>query len=423
LLHSVSFFARSHSGHIFIFAYPALTRRIFMRAKLTPQLIAGAKADPRTDRTIIWDATLPSFGLQVTTRGAKSFVVQYRARKRSRRLSIKATLSLSEARKEAKAILGSVAKGHDPLSERRSAEAAATNTLQSVCESYFAREGKKLRTVKGRQAALARLVYPKLGRQQIEDIRRSDVVRLLDHIEDTSGVAMADQTLAYLRRVLTWHAARSDDFLSPIVRGMARTKPSELARDRVLNDDEIRNIWAAAGKMNNAHAPLIRFILLTATRKHEAAHMRRDEIDGDIWTIPARRYKGKRDHVVPLSRAAQKIIAALPIIGDGKLVFTHDGEHYIGGFSQFKEKLDKASGVTGWRLHDLRRTARSLMSRAGVNGDVAERCLGHAVAGVRGTYDRYQYLDEKRRAFEALAQQIERILDLQENVVPLRAAP
>jgi integrase len=82
---------------------------------------------------------------------------------------------------------------------------------------------------------------------------------------------------------------------------------------------------------------------------------------------------------VPLSKAAQEILAALPIIGDGKLVFTHDGYRYIGGFSQFKEKLDKASGVTGWRLHDLRRTARSLMSRAGVDADIAERCLGHVM--------------------------------------------
>src|SRR5262245_50911751 len=198
-----------------------------MRARLTPQLIASAKAEAGAERTIIWDEALPGFGLQVTAAGAKSFVCQYRARKRSRRLSIKATLSLSEARKEAKAILGRVAKGHDPLAERRKAEAAATNTLQSVCESYFAREGKKLRTSKDRQVALARLVYPKLGAQQIEDVRRSDIVRLLDHIEDTSGPAMADRTLAYLRRVFSWHAGRSDDFRSPIVRGMGRIKPAE----------------------------------------------------------------------------------------------------------------------------------------------------------------------------------------------------
>jgi integrase len=269
-----------------------------------------------------------------------------------------------------------------------------------------------------------RLVYPKLGGRQIEDIKRSEIVRLLDHIEDERGPVMADRTLAYLRRVFTWHAGRSDDFRSPIVRGMARTKPAERAGDRTLSDDEIKAVWAAAGEMNNAFDPLVRFILLTAARRNEAAHMRRSELSGDVWTIPAVRNKGKRDHVVPLSKAAQTVLSELPVIGDGKFVFSHDGKRPVGGFSKFKAKLEKVSGVTGWGLHDLRRTARSLMSRAGVNSDIAEPCLGHVIGGVRGVYDRHAYLEEKRFAFEALAAEIEHILNPQKKkVVRLRATP
>jgi hypothetical protein len=119
--------------------------------------------------------------LQVTAAGHKSFVCQYRAGKRSRRLAIKATLKLAEARKEAKAILGRVAKGHDPLAERHKEQGEASNTLRAVADSYFGREGKKLRTARDRQATLARLVYPKLGARQIGDIKRSELVRLLDH--------------------------------------------------------------------------------------------------------------------------------------------------------------------------------------------------------------------------------------------------
>jgi hypothetical protein len=126
-----------------------------------------------------------------------------------------------------------VAKDHDPLAERRRAEAAAENSLRSICESYFAREGKKLRRIGERQQTLARLVYPKLGARQIEDIRRSDITRLLDRIEDENGPVMADRTLAYLRRVFTWHATRCDDFRIPMTRGMARTTPAERARDRI----------------------------------------------------------------------------------------------------------------------------------------------------------------------------------------------
>jgi integrase len=381
-----------------------------MRKNLSPAFIASASAEPGAERSIYWDESLPGFGLVVTAAGHKSFVCQYRAGKRSRRLAIRANLKLGEARKEARAILGAVAKGQDPLAERRKKEGEAENTLRSVCESYFTREGKNLRTVRDRQKALSRLVYPKLGSHQIESIKRSDLVRLLDRIEDERGPVMADRTLAYLRRVFTWHAGRSDTFNSPVVRGMARTKPAERARKRVLSDDEIKKVWTAAEVMNNTLGPLVRFILLTATRRNEAAHMRRSEISGDVWTIPARRNKGKRDHAVPLSRAAQSILSALPVIDNSDLVFTHNGRRPIGGLPKFKKKLEELSGVTGWTIHDLRRTARSLMSRAGVEADIAERCLGHVIGGVRGVYDRHAYVAEKRQAFDKLASEVERII-------------
>jgi integrase len=389
-----------------------------MKKKLTAAFVKAAQAEPGADRSLYWDTAMPSFGLQVTAAGHKSFVCQYRAGKQSRRLAIKVTLNLSEARKEAKAILGRVAKGGDPLEERRRAEGEASNTLKAIANSYFLREGKKLRTVRDRQSALERLVYPKLGARPIEDIKRSEIVRLLDWIEDAKGPVMADRTLAYLGRVFTWHAGRTDEFRSPIVRGMARTKSAERARSRILTDDEIRRIWAATGETNNAFGPLVRFILLTAVRRNEARHMRRNEIVGDIWTIPAARNKGKRDFALPMSKAAQSVLAAVPVIGDA-FVFTHNGRNAMSGLSEYKDKLGKAAGVTDWTIHDLRRTARSLMSRAGVDADTAERCLGHVIRGVRGVYDRHEYLQEKRFAFEALAAQIEHIVNPQENVVPL----
>jgi integrase len=138
-------------------------------------------------------------------------------------------------------------------------------------------------------------------------------------------------------------------------------------------------------------------------------------VDGS-WTLPAERNKTKVELVRPLSRAA---MAALPE-RTGEFVFTIDGGAAINGLDKPKARLDEASGVTGWTLHDLRRTARSLMSRAGVSSDHAERCLGHVIGGVRGTYDRHEYFDEKARAFEALAAQIDRIVRPQENVVTLK---
>ena len=390
-----------------------------MRTKLTPSFIEDATADPGDERTVFWDISMPGFGLMVTKAGHKSFVYQYRAAHRSRRMTFPITIGLDKARKEAKKALGGVVSGGDPLQERRKAAAEAENTLQSICEEYLRRDGKKLRIRDRIEATLRRLVYPRLGTRQIDTITRSEIVRLLDKIEDERGPVMADQILAYVRKIMNWHASRSDSFRSPIVRGMARTKPKELARDRILNDDELRAIWRAAEASTGAFGSFLRFVLLTATRRNEAAHMARQELSGDDWIIPAARYKTKMDHVIPLSQAARDVLKAIPHIKGNPFVFATGADRPIGGFSKFKLDFDQACGVKGWTLHDLRRTSRSLMSRCGVNADVAERCLGHTIAGVRGIYDRHAYHAEKKAAFEALAAQIDRILHPRDNVIQM----
>jgi integrase len=391
-----------------------------LRVKLTPAFVAKAKADPGAERTIYWDLTLAGFGIMVTASGARSFVVQYRAGRRSRRMAIKGVLTLDQARKEAKKHLGDVAKGSDPLAERRKEEASGENTLRSIAEEYFKREGTRLRTMDERRRTFEKLINPKFGSRQIATIARSEIVRLLDRIEDENGPVMADHALAYLRRLFTWHAGRSDDFRSPIVRGMARTKPGQRRRQRTLSDDELKAVWRAAEGSHSAFGYFVQFLLLTAVRRTEAAHMSHAELDGDLWTIPQARYKTGLELVIPLSPAAASVLAKVPKIGKSKLVFTTDGRRPLGGFSKFKRDFDKRCGVTGWTLHDLRRTARSLMSRAGIPSDHAERALGHVIGGVRATYDKHQYRNEKRRAFEALATQIECIVNPPGNVIPLR---
>jgi integrase len=393
-----------------------------MREKLTPSFVAKKEA-AESRRITYWDEAMPGFGLMVTPKGHKSFVVQYRTGGRSKRMHLKGGLTLSEARKEAKAVLGSVAKGGDPLGERRKAAHAKSDTLKAIVEEYLAREGDRLRTIGDRRAALERLVLPTLGTRQIDEITRTDVTRLLDRIADERGAPMADHTLAYLRRVMTWHASRSDTFRSPIVRGMARTRPSQRRRQRVLSDDELRAVWRAAEVSQNAFGYLVQFLLLTATRRNEAASMRRGEVSGDEWTIPQERYKTGLELVIPLSPAAQAVLAAAPKVGKSGYVFTTDGKTPIAGFSKFKRAFDakvlaelrkedpEVKPLPNWTLHDLRRTARSLMSRAGVPSDHAERCLGHVLPGVRGTYDRHEYLPEKKHAFASLGSLVERLVN------------
>jgi Arm DNA-binding domain len=175
-----------------------------MKTKLTPAFVLNAPMPERGDRIVYWDEALPGFGLMVAAKGHRSFVVQYRANGVShRRLTFKTEatggLSLDKARREARAVIGAVTKGGNPVTERRRQAQAVENTLRSIAEEYLVREGAKRRSNGRRRADLERLVFPALGARQIGEIRRSDITRLLDRIADERGPVMADSALSSLR--------------------------------------------------------------------------------------------------------------------------------------------------------------------------------------------------------------------------------
>src|ERR1700730_10020081 len=413
-------------------AYPMLSRGYVMKQSLTPAFVLKAKAAPGADRTIYWD-DLAGFGLMVTKRGARSFVVQYRANGDSRRVTLDAVLSLDEARRAARGILGEVAKGGDPVAAERAARAAKEDTLSKIAARYLAsRAGRGLRSVGQRAKILERLIFPKLGDRQIETIKRSEVARLLEHIADKNGPRMAGYTAAILQVLFHWWEKQTDDFVSPMVRGMVPDGASK-PRDRTLDDRELRAFWRAAEAWSHPFARMMQTILLTATRRNEAAGMLRSELDGDVWTVPASRYKTKISHAIPLSRAARDVIDGCPVLGASGFVFTISGRNRLDGLAHHKSefdrrmlaelrKLEPAADLKNWRIHDVRRTARTLMARAGVDPDHAERALGHVIGGVRGTYDRHRFEAEKLGAFEALAAQVQRIVEPQPTVTPLKRA-
>jgi integrase len=254
---------------------------------------------------------------------------------------------------------------------------------------------------------------------------------MLDDIADGTSPRAADKTLGVMRTALNWHASRDDEFRSPIVPGMARTTLKELSRDRILSDDEIRSVWAACDQVTPAsYGRIVRALLLSACRLNEIACLQWSEIDGDMAVIPAERVKTKTEHVLPLT---SDLAAWLGERSPGYVFSTDGGGSPFSGFSKAKKRLDaiiamqrqkdELEPTAAWRLHDLRRTARSLMSRAGVSTDIAERVLGHVMPGVRGVYDRHAYLSEKREALERLAALVDAIINPPaQNVVPLRAA-
>jgi integrase len=405
-----------------------------MQVKLTAGFLATCAAPSNgKDRAIYWDDRRPGFGLIVTATGKRSFVFQYRNDKgESRRASLSGTTRLPDAHKWADILQGDVARGVDPVKKKKADRVAQSKRgkFRTIAEDYVKREGPRVRSMDQRKAILDRLVYPAIGDKVAGKLKRSDIVALLDGIEDNHGAGMADGALMVVRRICNWHSARDDDFRSPIVRGMGRSNAD--GRERILSDDEIRAVWRTTGEIiDNAEAErlglfmfaqLLRFLLLSAVRRNEGARIDRAERSGGDWLIAAARMKNKRDFLVPLSRAAIELLDAIPVIGGRGAgpIFTTDGAKPIAAFAQFKKAFDERCSVTGWTIHDLRRTARSLMSRAGVDPDHAERALSHTIGGIRGTYDRHAFYNEKKLAFEALATQIALIVDPQPNVVFLR---
>jgi integrase len=380
---------------------------------------------PRADRYEIADGGQRGLKLVVFPSGAKSFVVRYRFGGRKKKLTL-GQIPLAAARKAAAAALYEVHEGRDPAAAKQVTKAkaadASADTVAAICRQHLAREGAKMRTLETRTYTLDRLVFPAIGGLPIGELRRSHIVRMLDKIQDERGDRTADLALSYLRAALSWHAARVDDFNSPIVRGMGRYDNAARARSRVLNDDEVRALWKATEPNGTGCRPfhaITRFLLLTGARRDEARLLTWDEIDGDKWVLPSDRNKTKQELVRPLSKAATAIVEAQPNIDGVPFVFTNGCRPLAP--TALKIEIDNRSGIRDWRLHDLRRTARTLLSRAGISADIAERCLGHAVGNaVQQIYDRHHYFDEMHRAFEALAQQIEHIVNPDDNILPMR---
>ena len=401
---------------------PNLTRTIPSPARVLTA-IAVAKLRPKSERFEVRDAGCRGLRVIVQPSGHKSFHLRYWNRGKGHNLALGpvlegapetvtapvlgAPLSLSDARLLAVTVLREIKSGRDPSALKRT-EAPGDDTVAGVSTEYMLRVGPKLRRPKQREYDLS-LINQSLGTRPIRDIKLSDLTRLHDHLVEAHGPAAAGRVIATWTTLASWHAGRTDDFSPPVIRRELKYK--QVDRERVLTDDELRRVWRAANAFEGPFGLYVKTLLLTAARRVEVSDMRRSEIDdAGVWTIPASRVKTKRDVTLPLSRAAQEIIASLPLVAPGDVIFTYDGARPIRGVQRLKRRLDQACGVTGWRLHDLRRTARTLLSRAGVNADVAERCLGHSLGGIRATYDKHLYLEEMRDAFERLAAQVEAIV-------------
>jgi integrase len=391
-----------------------------MAKTLTARSIETAK--PLAVRQEIPDGGCRGLFLVVQPSGQRSWAVRFRIDGRTAKHTLGGwpAVSLAEARHLAAAAMEQVAKGTDPRDEKRKARAEAAERgrdtvarLAALFLEQHARRKTRPNSWQQAEGLFRREIVPAWGNRPITDIRKRDVVDLVEAVAVTRPV-MANRLLTCLSRFFRWCANRDVIAGSPCV-GVERPAP-EPVRDRCLSDDEVRSFWTATGSLPAHVGDVFRLLLLSGARAREISNLRWTELNfaNRIWTLPEARNKAKVDLDRPLGPLAWEILAAQPRVSE--FVFGR-----CRGLNHMKQRLDQVMRVQDWRIHDLRRVARSLLSRGRVQSDIAELCLGHLLAGMRKVYDRHGYVDEKRAAYELLEREIELIVNPPEAaVIPFR---
>jgi integrase len=400
-----------------------------VRKSLSDKGVAALK--PRAQRYAYPDPELRGHYVRVQPSGAKSFAAVARepaGKQIWTTVGSPDVIGIDEARELARTAILRIREGL-PAVELKG------ETFGTVADNWIQRHviRTELRSRPEIERLLDRHILPVWKNREFISLRRSDVASLLDHVEDNHGARQADYCLNIARSIMNWFATRNDDYNPPIVRGMRRQSPAAQARGRILSDSEICSIWKLADapteptlqgrfESTGTFGAIIRVALLTAQRRAKVVSMKWADLSDDgEWTIPkAPREKDNVGSVV-LPETALAIIRVQPRMLDNPYIFAGRGKGCFNGFSKCKERLDAKLGpdVAPWTIHDLRRTARSLMSRAGISRDVSERIMGHKLQGIEGIYDRHSYAAEKADALQRLAALIDSIVNPRENVVPM----
>jgi integrase len=270
----------------------------------------------------------------------------------------------------------------------------------------------KLRTGPEIERRLKVYVLPKLGNTPIMEIKRSHIERLLDHIEENHGARTADVVYQNVKSIL-WHFAEKTDEYTPPLLPRKKARDTSPPRNRILDDNEIRAVWKACE--GSSFGNMVKLLLLTGQRREKVVAMKWDDIDhAGVWTLGNEEREKPNPGTLRLPGMARDIInAQIRIKGNDHVFAASVGNGCFNSFGQRKRELDQKlpSGMPERRLHDLRRTARSLMARDGTPDNIAERVLGHVIRGIEGVYNRHNYDIEKAAALEKLAVLIERIIN------------
>jgi integrase len=357
--------------------------------RLTAATIGGLKLDTGVADKIVFDADVPGFGIRIRASGARTWVYQYKIGGRTRRLVLGQVSAIkpAKARDIAAELHAKVRLGGDPASERREKVQRALDTFRALAERFLEQYRARPRSKNEVVRHLRKYAAP-LHPMPVGAITLRDVATLLTKIDKASGAPTANRVRSSLSACFSWAMREGLAPSNPIANTNRR---EEQTRDRVLSNDELRRIWNAAG--DDAYGTIVKLLILTGQRRSEIGELRWGEVGADAITLPGERTKNKRPHVVPLAPTARALLMAQSPTDD--LVFQ------IKSWSLHKSALDQRSGVSGWTIHDLRRTAATGMADIGIPPHIIEQILNHQSGhkgGVAGIYNRSSYAAEKAAA-------------------------
>ena len=374
--------------------------------RLTDTFIRSLKAKPQ--RYDIFDASQPGFGVRVATSGALSWVLLTRQKGTRKRVTIGRypALSLSKARELARAAQSEIQEG--TFGQKK-----APMTFSAAIEDWYAREQRARKSFSQVEQAMALHVLPYLGRHEFDQVTKADLMRVVDRVADQGKFTQANRVRAFVTRFFNWAVERDLVAVSPAT---SLPKPAvEISRDRVLSMTELHAVWHTADQMGFPFGRIVQILILTAQRRDEVAGMRWSELDleRDRWVISKDRAKNGKAHIVHLSSQAIAILASLPKREDCDFVFSTTGQTAVSGFSRAKAAIDVRSGVTGWRLHDLRRSVATYMADdLKIAPVVVDRILNHVTGSLRGVaavYQRSEFLADRKVALETWGLLVEKL--------------
>jgi len=379
--------------------------------------------EPKGKRFYVYDDKQPGLRLYITPSGIKTFQFQVRSKGLDKivteTLGKYPALKINEAREKAALLLSDVNSGTDIEGKKRDArrKRLLDPTVIEFAEEFIEKYCKpKKRTWQEDQRILNKNIIPEIGSLHMKEVKKRDIVAVLDKIENRGALIACNRTLAVFSKMFNFALERDVIEIFPVY-GIKK-RGEEKSRDRILSDNEIKLLWESLG--DTSVSMLLKFLLITGQRTGETRQMQFNEINEGLWTIPSEKTKNKLTHIVPLSSMALDIIQEMKRKSNGDYVFSGriKCEGDIAGNKCIEKnvaahhfrKIIKNFGWVRTTVHDLRRTVRSNLSMLKIRKTVAERILNHKEQGISAVYDRHDYLDEKKEALQKWSDKLGEIL-------------